>query len=105
MTRVQVPDLWCRRCGEPVRLDGGTGLPGELRKAVHAGTGTETGAGGHLAAPAELTIGEVRARHPERVIRRDGLARVSVDPAGHLPPARPGRAGFPGVRFGEVAAR
>jgi hypothetical protein len=49
----QAAGLWCRRCGDPVRLDGGADVPDEFRKAVHAATGQEACAGGeHLAAPA-----------------------------------------------------
>lgn len=105
MAQVQVTDLWCKRCGELVRLDGGTGVPGELRKAVHAGSGSETGADGHLAAPAELTISEVRARHPGRVIRRDGLTWVATDPAGLLPPSESARLGYLDAMLGERADR
>lgn len=43
--------LRCRQCEDPVRLEGNPLVPPQLRKAVHAETGRETGADGHLAAP------------------------------------------------------
>lgn len=44
--------LECRRCGEPVRADGSPDVPVQLRKAVHAESGSETCAGtGCLVAP------------------------------------------------------
>jgi hypothetical protein len=46
--------LQCSKCDEPVRLEGDAVLP-ELRKAVHAATGSETGDDGHLAAPIDPT--------------------------------------------------
>lgn len=50
--QVQVTDLWCRRCDEPVRRDGSLLVPGHLRKAVHVATGREECADGeHVAAP------------------------------------------------------
>jgi hypothetical protein len=45
--------LWCRRCGESVRLDGSPLVPEQMRKAVHAATGSETGPDGHVAAPTD----------------------------------------------------
>ena len=42
---------WCGHCGVPVLLIGGSGVPEQLRKAVHAATGHERGFDGHLAAP------------------------------------------------------
>jgi hypothetical protein len=39
-------------------------------------------------------IEEVRARHPGREIRRDGLTWVASDPAGLLPPVESGRLDF-----------
>jgi hypothetical protein len=44
---------WCRRCEEPVRLEGPEAAEDEYRKAVHVATGEEACAdGGGLAAPA-----------------------------------------------------
>lgn len=39
-------------------------------------------------------VDEVRARHPERVIRRDGLTWEAVDPTGLLPTVESGRLDF-----------
>jgi len=39
-------------------------------------------------------VDEVRARHPERVIRRNGLTWEAVDPTGLLPPVESGRLDF-----------
>ena len=41
-----------------------------------------------------ITIDEVRARHPERVIRRVGFTWVAVDPTGLLPPVESARLDF-----------
>jgi hypothetical protein len=51
METEQVAEWWCSRCGQPVQLLGGDDVPVSLRKAVHAVTGSETGAAGHLAVP------------------------------------------------------
>lgn len=40
------------------------------------------------------TIDEVRARHPERVIRLNGLTWEAIDPTGLLPPVESGRLDF-----------
>ena len=40
------------------------------------------------------TIDEVRARHPERVIRRVGFTWEAVDPTGLLPTVESGRLDF-----------
>jgi len=47
----QAAGLWCRRCGQPVRLIGGEIVEDGFRKAVHAATGQEMGDYGHRAAP------------------------------------------------------
>jgi hypothetical protein len=39
-------------------------------------------------------VNQVRARHPERVIRRNGLTWEAVDPTGLLPPVESGRLDF-----------
>jgi hypothetical protein len=39
-------------------------------------------------------VDEVRSRHPERVIRRNGLTWEAVDPTGLLPPVESGRLDF-----------
>jgi hypothetical protein len=53
MTQAQAAVLWCRRCGQPVRLEGPEAAEDEHRKAVHTATGEELCADGeHLAAPA-----------------------------------------------------
>jgi hypothetical protein len=49
--------LRCRRCGEPVRLDGSPLVPEQMRKAVHVASGSETGGDGHLAAPIGQDMG------------------------------------------------
>jgi len=41
-----------------------------------------------------IEIDEVRRRHPERVIRRNGLTWEAVDPTGFLPPVESGRLDF-----------
>lgn len=41
-----------------------------------------------------ITTDEVRARHPGREIRRNGLTWVATDPTGLLPPGGSGRPGF-----------
>jgi hypothetical protein len=46
-------------------------------------------------------IDEVRARHPERVIRRDGLTYVATDPTGLLPPVESARLDFLEAMLGE----
>ena len=43
---------------------------------------------------AMITIDEVRARHPGREIRRNGLTWEAVDPTGLLPPVESGRLDF-----------
>lgn len=101
--QVRAADLWCRRCGGPLRLEGSTDAAPEFRKAVHADTGREAGADGHLAAPAELTISEVRDRYPERVIRRDGFTWVAMDPTGLLAPAESGRLDLLNAMLGDGA--
>jgi hypothetical protein len=53
MAEAQAADLWCRRCGRPVKLTGNAGTDAEYRKAVHAATGQEMGAYGHLATPVD----------------------------------------------------
>jgi hypothetical protein len=54
MTEAQAAGWWCRRCGQPVRLEGGEAVEEGYRKAVHAATGLETGGPeGHLAAPVD----------------------------------------------------
>ena len=53
MTQAQAAGLWCRRCGQAVRLEGGDLVEDEFRKAVHAATGGEACEGSEdLAAPA-----------------------------------------------------
>lgn len=50
------------------------------------GTGADCGArdlAGHSAA---VTVEEIRARHPNRVIRREGFKWVATDPKGIMPP-------------------
>ena len=49
-------------------------------------------------------IGEVRARHPERVIRLEGLTYVATDPTGLLPPVESGRLDFLEAMLGEGKA-
>jgi hypothetical protein len=39
-------------------------------------------------------VDEVRGRHPERVIRRNGLTWEAVDPTGLLPTVESGRLDF-----------
>ena len=78
-----------------------------MRRAVHAATGSETGSDGHVVAPVDerldyavsgadgtIDIDEVRRRHPERVIRRNGHTWEAVDPTGFLPPVESGRLDF-----------
>jgi len=50
-------------------------------------------------------IEEVRARHPEREIRRKGLTREAVDPTGLLPPVESGLLEFLDAMLGEEASR
>jgi hypothetical protein len=38
-----------------------------------------------------ITVDEIRARHLDRVIRREGFAWVATDPAGNKPPVESGR--------------
>lgn len=47
------------------------------------------------------SIDEVRARHPEREIRRDGLTWVASDPTGFLPPVESSRLEFLDAMLGE----
>jgi hypothetical protein len=47
--------MHCRWCEHPVRLEGSSSVPGELRKAVHA-DGSELGADGHVAAPVDFPL-------------------------------------------------
>lgn len=72
---VPATGTWCRLCKEPVRLEG-PGWLAELRKAVHAATGEETGPGygedgWHVAAPTtedpvkRALADEVEAEYPE----------------------------------------
>jgi hypothetical protein len=50
-------------------------------------------------------IDEVRARHPEREIRREGLTWVAHDRTGLLPPVESGRLDFLDAMLGEGADR
>jgi len=52
-----------------------------------------------------ITIDEVRARHPERVIRRVGFTWVATDPTGLLPPVESGRLDFLDAELGEGGAQ
>lgn len=53
MTVTQGTGRVCRKCRQPVRLEGGQDMEDEFRKAVHAATGEELCADGeNLAAPA-----------------------------------------------------
>lgn len=38
-----------------------------------------------------IDIDEVRARHPDRVIRREGFTWIATDPEGTMPPVESGR--------------
>ena len=53
MGTEQAAGLWCRRCGQPVRLIGEEVVEDGFRKAVHAATGQERGPDTHLAAPVD----------------------------------------------------
>jgi len=50
-------------------------------------------------------IEEVRVRHPEREIRRNGLTWEAVDPTGLLPPAESSRLDFLDAMLGEGTGR
>jgi len=50
-------------------------------------------------------LDEVRARHPEREIRRDGFTWVASDPTGLLPPAESWRLDFLEAMLGEGEPR
>jgi len=61
---------------------------------------------GRDASGADVTdIDEVRARHPEREIRRDGFTWVASDPTGLLPPVESRRLDFLDAMLGEEEAR
>lgn len=47
-TQAAAARWWCRRCGKQVTI---SGSEPEISKAVHAATGLELGADGHLVAP------------------------------------------------------
>jgi hypothetical protein len=46
------PVFWCKTCKEPVVLTGRSVIP-QFNMAVHAATGAELGADGHLAMPTD----------------------------------------------------
>jgi hypothetical protein len=58
--------IWCRRCGLPVTVTGGS----PMGRAVHSGTGEELGADGHLAAP--ITIDPAVSAAARRVEAKFG---------------------------------
>jgi hypothetical protein len=49
-----------------------------------------------------MTIDEVRARHPDRMIRREGFTWVATDPKGAKPPIESGRLDFLDAMLGEA---
>jgi len=48
VTQAAAPQWWCRQCGKRVTISGGDP---EISRAIHAATGRELGADGHLVAP------------------------------------------------------
>lgn len=49
-----------------------------------------------------VDVDEVRARHPERVIRREGFMWVATDPESFLPPLESARLDFLDALLDEV---
>jgi hypothetical protein len=54
----------------------------------------DTEAGARRDGGAAMTVDEIRARHPDWLIRRDGFTWVAVDPQGVMAPLESARLDF-----------
>jgi len=99
LTQDAAAGHWCRRCGKRVTV---TGDDPDLARAVHAGSGQEQGADGHLAAPVGF---EPEPWRTAREVAADYGGAFDVDARLGLLCAywKPGAAG-PGVTAGHYTA-